>query len=201
MKFSLLLSTAALLALVSGDPIISITSPLSGTKVKAGTDTMLTWVNPTVKTISQIVLAKGPSNALQPVTTIATNVDTATGKYVWKVPYELENGEYSFEIGTSPDLAFAGPITIEGGVGGTLPPSNATVSTPAAPPSGVSNAAGSAAPSSAPSSHASSPAPAAPNAKAPAAGSSPTGSGAIQLTSQKYLAAAAGAAIIAYQLF
>jgi hypothetical protein len=93
MKFSLLLSSAALLAVASGQAIVSITSPLTGTKLKAGTDAMITWVNPTVKTISQIMLAKGPSTALQPIKPIGENIDTAAGKFVWKIPYEIENGE------------------------------------------------------------------------------------------------------------
>lgn len=58
----------------------------------------------------------------------------------------------AFELGNSPDLAFAGPFTIEGGVGGALPSSNTTSSTggsssspstgavPAAPAGGNSGA-------------------------------------------------------------
>ncbi|KAI8099529.1 uncharacterized protein BX664DRAFT_377380 [Halteromyces radiatus] len=202
MKFALLISSA-LFAVVSGDVIVSITSPLSGTKLKAGSDAVISWVNPTVPTISQIVLAKGPSTALQPVTTIATNVDTAGGKYVWKIPYEIENGnEYAFELGTSPDLAFAGPFSIEGGVGGTLPSSNATSSAPVSP--GAPAASSNPAPApSAPSAHSSAPSASPSNAKAPAAGSSPTGSSAIQLSSLsgKNMAVVAGAVIILSQLF
>ncbi|ORX61567.1 hypothetical protein DM01DRAFT_1125110 [Hesseltinella vesiculosa] len=121
MKFALIASV--LMSLVAADSIVSITSPLAGTKLKAGQDVIISWVNPTVPTISQIVLAKGPSTALQPMTAIAQNVDAAAGHFTWKIPYEIENGaEYAFEFGTSPDLAFAGPFSIEGGVGGTLPP-------------------------------------------------------------------------------
>ena len=40
----------------------------------------------------------------------------------------------AFELGNSPDLAFAGPFTIEGGVGGTLPSSSNTSSTGASSP-------------------------------------------------------------------
>ncbi|ORZ22986.1 hypothetical protein BCR42DRAFT_127144 [Absidia repens] len=216
MKFALIISSA-LLAVASGQVIVSITSPLSGTKLKAGSDAVISWVNPSVPTISQIVLAKGPSNALQPVSTIANNIDTAAGKYVWKIPYEVENGEYAFELGTSPDLAFAGPFTIEGGVGGTLPSSNSTSSNssaavpssspssnpvaPAAP--AASSAPASSAPGNAPSDHVAPPAATASNAKAPAAGSSPTStSSAIQisLVEGKYLAAVAGAVIFSSQL-
>ncbi|KAI8642203.1 hypothetical protein BD408DRAFT_443710 [Parasitella parasitica] len=135
MKFTgatLFISAAYLASLVSAaGPIVSITSPLTNTKYKAGGEAIISWINPSVATIPQIVLAKGPSTALQPLMTIATNVNAADGKYVWKIPFEIESGsEYAFELGNSPDLAFAGPFTIEGGVGGTLPASgNATAST------------------------------------------------------------------------
>lgn len=102
MKFSLLFGFA-LIAAVSGQAIVSITSPLAGTKLVAGTDAVISWVMPHVPSISQIVLAKGPSNALQPVTTIATNVDTASGRYVWKIPYELENGDCKYTKETEGD--------------------------------------------------------------------------------------------------
>jgi hypothetical protein len=94
MKFAgatVFISAAYLASLVSAQ-IISVTSPLSNTKYKAGQEAIISWVNPKVATISQIVLAKGPSNALQPVLTIATNVNANDMKYVWKVPFELENG-------------------------------------------------------------------------------------------------------------
>ncbi|KAI8376350.1 uncharacterized protein BYT42DRAFT_517249 [Radiomyces spectabilis] len=127
MKFvSTCFIAAALFAVTSAQkPIVSVTSPLSGTKYKAGSEAIISWINPAVPNIPQIVLARGPSSALQPVMTIAQNVNAADGKYVWKIPLEIENGdEYAFEIGQSPDLAFAGPFTIEGGVGGTLPASS-----------------------------------------------------------------------------
>ncbi|KAI8970308.1 hypothetical protein BDF20DRAFT_117627 [Mycotypha africana] len=163
MKFtgtSILISAAYLASFVTAQgsgPIVSITSPLANTKYKAGQEAIISWINPTVQTIPQIVLAKGPSNALQPVTTIATNVNAKELKYVWKIPFEIENGnEYAFELGQSPDLAFAGPFTIEGGVGGTLPASNgssssAPSSTPpsAAAPPANNNAASTPAPTSA----------------------------------------------------
>lgn len=96
MKFtgSILFVTAAYLAtLVSADPIISIASPLTGTVYTAGSEAIIAWNNPTVKTISQIVLAKGKSNALQPILTIATNVNAADMKYVWKIPFEIDTAE------------------------------------------------------------------------------------------------------------
>ncbi|CAO3608554.1 unnamed protein product [Mucor fragilis] len=152
MKFigaTLFVSAAYVASLVSGAAIVSITSPLINTKYKAGQEAIISWINPTVQTIPQIILAKGPSTALQPIMTIATNVNANDMKYVWKIPFEIENGsEYAFELGNSPDLAFAGPFTIEGGVGGTLPSSN-TSSTgtsspapaPANPPAGGNAAA------------------------------------------------------------
>ncbi|KAG2196157.1 hypothetical protein INT46_007809 [Mucor plumbeus] len=140
MKFTgstLFISAAYVASLlsVSTASIVSITSPLTNTKYKAGQEAIISWINPTVATIPQIILAKGPSTALQPIITIATNVNANDLKYVWKIPFEIENGnEYAFELGNSPDLAFAGPFTIEGGVGGTLPSSSNTSSTGASSP-------------------------------------------------------------------
>lgn len=107
MKFAgtiLFVSAAFLASLVSADTIISITAPLANTRLKAGSEVIIAWVNPTVPTISQIVLAKGKSNALQPLRVIATNVDTAGGKYVWKIPVEIDNADdckffFFFDVG------------------------------------------------------------------------------------------------------
>ncbi|KAI8067635.1 uncharacterized protein B0P05DRAFT_552333 [Gilbertella persicaria] len=132
MKYSLFISAAyiASVAFAQDAPIISITSPLANTKYKAGQEAIISWINPTVSTIDQIVLAKGSSSALQPIMTIATNVNAGDMKYVWKIPAELESGtEYAFEFGTSPKMAFAGPFTIEGSTGGAVPAAaNATTS-------------------------------------------------------------------------
>lgn len=94
MKLVALLASAAYLAsFVSAQTaIVSITSPLANTRVKAGTEVIISWVNPKVPTIPQIVLAKGPATALQPLMTIATNVNANDMKYVWKVPKELPEG-------------------------------------------------------------------------------------------------------------
>ncbi|KAI7870790.1 hypothetical protein BDF14DRAFT_1993685 [Spinellus fusiger] len=114
-------------------PIIAITSPLMGTKYKAGQQAILSWVNPKVPSISQIVLARGPSTGLQPITVLAQNVNTADGKYIWKIPENIESGDdYAFECGTSPDIAFAGPFSIEGSSGGSTNSSNSSsAATPA----------------------------------------------------------------------
>ncbi|KAI8068004.1 hypothetical protein BC940DRAFT_326217 [Gongronella butleri] len=153
MKFALIASALLAVASAQQAAIVSITSPLSGSKLKAGQDCIISWVNPSVPSISQIVLARGPSTALQPVTTIAQNVDTAAGHYTWKIPYEIENGaEYAFELGTSPDLAFAGPFSIEGGVGGGITSNTSTPSTqPSTPVSSSAPSAPAAGSSSAPS--------------------------------------------------
>lgn len=95
MKFigaTLFVSAAYVASLVSGAAIVSITSPLLNTKYKAGQEAIISWINPTVATIPQIILAKGPSTALQPIMTIATNVNANDLKYVWKIPFEIENG-------------------------------------------------------------------------------------------------------------
>ncbi|CAO3669675.1 hypothetical protein G6F70_004704 [Rhizopus microsporus] len=135
MKLAALLASAAYLAsFVSAQTaIVSITSPLANARVKAGTEVIISWVNPKVPTISQIVLAKGPATALQPLMTIATNVNANDMKYVWKVPKELPEGnDYAFELGTSPDIAFTGAFTIEGGTGGPLPAQSSSDSSPSA---------------------------------------------------------------------
>lgn len=96
MKFtgSILFATAAYLAtLASAEVIVSITSPLMGTRYKAGSEAIISWTDPTVSTISQIVLAKGKSNTLQPILTIATNVNAKDMKYVWKIPFEIDNAD------------------------------------------------------------------------------------------------------------
>lgn len=97
MKFTgstLFISAAYLATLlsVSSASIVSITSPLTNTKYKAGQEAIISWINPSVATIPQIILAKGPSTALQPIMTIATNVNANDLKYVWKIPFEIENG-------------------------------------------------------------------------------------------------------------
>jgi hypothetical protein len=81
--------TAAAGTAAAPKPPVSITSPLTGTTYTAGQKAILSWVSPTVDSISQIVLAQGQSTALQPVTTIATNVTTSSGSYTWDIPANL----------------------------------------------------------------------------------------------------------------
>jgi hypothetical protein len=73
-------------------PPVSITSPLTGTVYTAGGQALITWINPTAATLAQIQLAKGPSNALQPVGVVATNVATAGGQYSWTIPADTPAG-------------------------------------------------------------------------------------------------------------
>ncbi|KAF7722746.1 hypothetical protein EC973_002730 [Apophysomyces ossiformis] len=124
--------SAVLLSVVSAQkPIVSMTSPLANTKYKACSDAILSWINPQERSISEIVLAYGPAEALQPVMTIAQNVPASDGHYTWKIPCDIKNGDkYAFKLGTSPKLAFAGPFTIEGGVGGNLPSGGSSGSPP-----------------------------------------------------------------------
>ncbi|KAI7868512.1 hypothetical protein BDF14DRAFT_1794079 [Spinellus fusiger] len=89
----LLLTLLQRVTLAQQGSIISITSPLTGTRYQAGSDAIITWVNPNVDVISQILLARGPSTALQPIITIAQNVKASDGKYVWKIPTELPDGD------------------------------------------------------------------------------------------------------------
>ncbi|KAG2237675.1 hypothetical protein BDF21DRAFT_443157 [Thamnidium elegans] len=215
MKFTgtiLFVSAAFLASLVSADPIISITAPLANTRLKAGSEVIIAWVNPSVPTISQIVLAKGKSNALQPLRVIATNVETAGGKYVWKIPVEIDNADdYAFELGTSPDLAFAGPFTIEGGTGGNPAGTSADATpnaVPAASPASPASPAGgnAAAPAAAPASPAggSSPtaaSPASSGTSAHNANSSHAASAGIKQTAGQSVIAAGVVAAIASQFF
>ncbi|KAF7731504.1 hypothetical protein EC973_009268 [Apophysomyces ossiformis] len=119
---SILATIAALaLAAVSAQQnIVSITGPLRGAVLTAGESTTITWINPTVQTISKIALAKGDPAALQVVATIAENVDASTGSYTWNIPSDTPSGnDYALELGTSPNMSFAGLFTIEGATGNT----------------------------------------------------------------------------------
>jgi hypothetical protein len=77
----------------SGGPIISVTSPLTGTKYRAGTDVIIAWTDPKVDTISQITLARGKSTALTVLRPIANNVPAKDMKYTWSVPKDLPDGD------------------------------------------------------------------------------------------------------------
>ncbi|KAG2175794.1 hypothetical protein INT44_000272 [Umbelopsis vinacea] len=97
---------------------VSLTSPLTGTVYTAGTNAIISWINPSVATISQIELVKGPSSALQPVLTVTTNVNAADMKYTWAIPADTAAGtDYAFELGTSPNIAYSGFFTIQAASG------------------------------------------------------------------------------------
>ncbi|KAL1928079.1 hypothetical protein VTP01DRAFT_2995 [Rhizomucor pusillus] len=119
--------------------ILSVTAPLTGTVYTAGQDAIITWINPTVQTISQIVLAQGSATALQPVSVIATNVDASKGSYTWKIPADTAPGsDYALEFGTSPNLAYTGQFTIKAGSGSSNSSSSASASSSGAAASGSS---------------------------------------------------------------
>ncbi|KAH8547656.1 hypothetical protein BGW37DRAFT_509709 [Umbelopsis sp. PMI_123] len=129
--------------------IVSITSPLTGNVYTAGQTALITWINPTVTTIPQIELVKGPSTALQPVLTVASNVDAAALQYSWAIPATTAAGtDYAFELGTSPNISYSGFFTIQAATGA------------AANSTGASSAAASSAPASTSAAAASSSAPA-----------------------------------------
>lgn len=70
--------------------------------------------------IPKITLAKGDPNALQPLATIAENVDATKGTYTWNVPSDTSAGtDYAFELGTSPNISFTGLFTIQNNGGGS----------------------------------------------------------------------------------
>ncbi|KAI8063152.1 hypothetical protein BC940DRAFT_321766 [Gongronella butleri] len=100
--------------------ILSVTSPLQGASYTAGGDLVISWINPTVDTISQITLAQGSSTALQPVSVIATNVSASSGTYTWNIPAGQAAGtDYALTFGTSPNLSYSGQFSIKAGSGGS----------------------------------------------------------------------------------
>ncbi|KAG2221271.1 hypothetical protein INT45_012392 [Circinella minor] len=174
--------------------IVSITSPLTGTTYKAGSKAIISWINPSVETIPQIILARGPSSALQPIAQIGQNVNSASGRFEWEIPYDCTDGnDYAFELGQSPQLAFAGPFTIEGCTGGNFSSAggNASASN-STPSSGGTSSSGSAPAGSSPSSGAN----ANHQASAPAG---QTGAGTHVIPG--FIATAVGGLVTAYQLF
>ncbi|KAI8074131.1 Ser-Thr-rich glycosyl-phosphatidyl-inositol-anchored membrane family-domain-containing protein [Gongronella butleri] len=146
---SLVTLFAASLSIVSAQTgILSVTAPLQGTVYTAGQTALITWINPTVDTISQIVLANGPANALQPVMVIATNVSASADSFSWNIPANLTSGtDYALEFGQSPNMSFSGMFTIQGGNGtATNTSASASASVPATSsvaPSSSASAAGS----------------------------------------------------------
>ncbi|KAI9277482.1 hypothetical protein BY458DRAFT_433208 [Sporodiniella umbellata] len=110
-------------------PIVSITGPLANTVYKAGSEAHITWTEPKVSIIPQIVLVQGPPTALQPVMTIAKDLDAQSRSCIWKIPSDLPSGSnYALELGVSPNIAYTGQFTIENN-GGPLPSQNSTNST------------------------------------------------------------------------
>ncbi|KAI8336158.1 hypothetical protein BC941DRAFT_514342 [Chlamydoabsidia padenii] len=110
--------TLSALAMVSCQNIVSITSPLTGTVYTAGKPALLTWVDAKVSTIPAIVVAHGNASALEPISTIATDVDASTGSYTWNIPSDFISGEqYALEFGKSPNISFSGFFTVKSGDG------------------------------------------------------------------------------------
>lgn len=123
---------------------VSITSPLTGTVYTAGGQALITWTNPTVPTLGQIQLAKGPATALQPVGQVATNVQTSDGKYTWTIPADTPAGtDYAFELGTSPNIAYSGFFTIKAGSGTSSNSTSSGAASSGSAPSGGAAASGS----------------------------------------------------------
>ncbi|ORZ26092.1 hypothetical protein BCR42DRAFT_401556 [Absidia repens] len=150
--FKSILVAIAAAAFVSAENIVSITAPLSNNVYTAGGQAIITWINPTVDTISQIQLSQGPSTALQPVMTVAKNVSASDMQYTWQIPTTLAAGsDYAFVFGTSPNLSYTGQFTIKAADGSS--PSSSAVSSGAASSSAAApSSSGAAASSSAKSS-------------------------------------------------
>ncbi|CAO3576207.1 unnamed protein product [Absidia cylindrospora] len=151
---SIFFAIAALGAsIVSADNIVSITSPLTGTVYTAGQPALISWIDATVSTIPAIVIAQGDPNALQPVSTIASNVDASAGSYTWNIPADFAPGtDYALELGTSPNISFTGLFTIQAGDGSSVPSSSGSASASSAASSAASSSAAPSASSSAVSS-------------------------------------------------
>lgn len=110
--FAAILAVAAAAVSAQSNPV-SITSPLTGTVYTAGQIAVISWVQPQVDVIPKIVLAKGSPNALQPVATVAENVDATKGSYEWSIPANTTAGtDYALELGVSPNISFTGLFTI-----------------------------------------------------------------------------------------
>ncbi|CAO3660978.1 unnamed protein product [Rhizopus stolonifer] len=117
--FAAILAVAAA-AVSAQSNTVSITSPLTGTVYTAGKAATITWINPSVTTISQIVLAQGSSTALQQVSVIASNVDASALSYTWTIPADTAAGtDYALELGTSPNISYTGLFTIQAASGST----------------------------------------------------------------------------------
>lgn len=96
-------------------PPVSITSPLTGSVFTSGISTSITWINPTVSTLSEIQLVQGPANALQEVMLVASNISTSSGSYIWIIPKNIASGtNYALSLGSSPNIAYSGFFTIKG---------------------------------------------------------------------------------------
>lgn len=53
---------------------------------------LLKRVNPSTDTIPSITLSKGPSTALQPVMSVANNVNAKDGQFKWTIPATVQPG-------------------------------------------------------------------------------------------------------------
>ncbi|CAO3679242.1 unnamed protein product [Umbelopsis vinacea] len=179
-------------------PPVSITSPLTGTVYTAGGQALITWINPTAATLAQIQLAKGPSNALQPVGVVATNVATAGGQYSWTIPADTPAGtDYAFELGASPNIAFTGFFTIQAATGATTNSSASASGSVAASSAASSVAASSAASSSAPASSAPASSSAASSSAAASGSASATPSASAKSGANAVKAGVVGAGLVA----
>lgn len=114
MKSFFLATFALAITMVFGqaNPVY-ITAPLTGATYTAGSTVLIRWINPVADTITQIVLAKGISTNIQPISTVASNVATSAGSFSWTIPADTPAGtDYAFALGTSPDVAYTGQFTI-----------------------------------------------------------------------------------------
>jgi len=134
---------------VAQTPPVTITQPLLAFTWYTCQNQIIAWVSPAQETIGTIWLDSGPSTLLQKFVQVASNVPTAPLKFEWVPPSTIPTGNYSLELGTAPNIAYAGPFNIINN-GTQCGGSPASSGSPAPAPSAASSGAPSNAPSSAP---------------------------------------------------
>jgi hypothetical protein len=170
MVMKLLFVTLAALAVSvnAQTAICSITAPLQNFVWNIGKDAIISWINPTVPSFTQIYLEEGNPSALTPVGVLASNVPTASGQYTFVVPANLTPGTtYALVIGTQPNVCYSPQFTIAAGSG--VPSTSGNSTAPATSATGVvtSSAASSSAASSSAASSSAASSSAAPTSNAP----------------------------------
>ncbi|CAO3653083.1 unnamed protein product [Cunninghamella echinulata] len=113
MKLSVIFLVILISVVSAQQPAVTITYPKNGAILKAGTNAMITWNNPTVDFVNGIVLGKGTATDVQPIEKIAGMIPAFELSYTWKIPANFSSGnDYFFIFGQTANQAIAGPFTI-----------------------------------------------------------------------------------------